>query len=158
MASKNGSGGGASYTDTGLDDYPIYLNSETVNTNGLKEKYHNFHGNYGESDIDIEGLADRVISIVTRRESTGFDEMFSFDQAFGLEVYQIPYENQVVNRVNRTIQKNGDITPEEVVDHMVESYIYQYNKEYRNQRDTNKFLRGEFKEDLNNMIQEKLNG
>lgn len=118
----------------------------------ITDKYHNFEGSYGKSDVDINSVADFVKNIVENREFTRPEGMYDLDSAFGLETYYDPYERQVLNKINRRLEKNGNITPEEVVDDLVESYIYQYNKEYKNQRDTNNFLRHEFKDDLLELI------
>lgn len=123
--------------------------------NSTQDKYHNFEGPKGKTDLDINSLADKIIKIVNQRKFESPDEMYDLDRAFGLETYWEPYERQVLNKINRTIDKNWDITPEDVVDHMIESYIYQYNKEYKNQRETNKFLRGEFRDDLIEVINQR---
>lgn len=124
----------------------------TINKTEISEKYHNLTGPHGTTDVDIESLANKIIELVDTQIFTDVDEMYSLDQAMGVETFYNPYERQVINRINRTLRKNGDVTTEDVVDHLVESYIYQYKKEYVNQKDVNTFLRHEFKDDLNNMI------
>lgn len=123
------------------------------------DKYNNFEGSSGRTTVDINSLANWVKDVVDSPFNTistfpigDVDAMYDFDQAFGLETYWEPYERQVLNKIRRSYEKNGQVTAEEVVDDLVESYIYQYNKEYKNQRDTNNFLRHEFKDDLLELI------
>ena len=122
----------------------------------ISDKYHNLKGGHGTTDVDIQALAKGIKNVVDNREFTGteFNEVYKLDKAFGLETYYDPFERQVLNKINRAIAKNGTVSTSDVTDYIVDSYIYQYNKEYLNQRDTNKFLRNEFKNDLNTVIDE----
>lgn len=153
MASKSGSGAGN--TDwSPQDDYPIYLNSEvTTSVNDLEDKYHNFEGHFGKTNLDIDTLARGVRHIRDTLElgDEGVDEIHKLDHAFGVETSIRLFDRQFMNKLNKTLRQKGYLNNEEIIDHMVETYIYQYNREYRNQRDTNKFLRNEFKNDLLNM-------
>ena len=157
------SGGTGGLPTMGEDSIGSIFQENTAGNEGaggtLKDisgKYHNLQGGHGTTDVDIQALARGIKNVVENREFTGneFNEVYKLDKAFGLETYYDPFERQVLNKINRQLAKNGSVSTSDVTDYIVDSYIYQYNKEYMNQRDTNKFLRTEFKDDLNAVIDE----
>ena len=76
----------------------------------------------------------------------------SFDRIGEVEVYTEPFYKQFCKRVNLR-WKQERLTYRQVADDLVEIYIYQYKKEYKNKRWFNVKLRA-FKTDLIHMLEE----
>lgn len=110
--------------------------------------------NWDEEGIPIQDIATQIRCICDEREIHYeiIQLMVFFDSMGEVEVYTEPYYKQFCRKVNLR-WKQERLTYRQVADDLVESYIYQYKKEYKNKRWFNLKLR-KFKTDLITTLEE----